>query len=166
MAVRNDYEVSVDGAVRHWDFPYARLENTTPDATQPAAVLSGTDGDQMSGTVIGADDDDSIATIDVTAMMVYKHYVRTVATYNGGDEATWSALNIGMKVYYDRSSTMPTDAFLSVSPLDEDGDANPVFGRIVAIDDDDMDNFPLAAGASGNTHEVAVMQVGVAAETS
>ena len=105
--INSDYQVSSEGAVRHWWIPYARLEDATPTPTNPAAVLSVTDGTQLTGTILSVDAGDSIAIIDFTCSMVYRQDVRNVLTYDGGAENTFGAINIGDPVYYDRSATMP-----------------------------------------------------------
>lgn len=38
MTIRDTYECSSEGAVRHWEFLFARLANVTPTPTQPATV--------------------------------------------------------------------------------------------------------------------------------
>jgi hypothetical protein len=118
----------------------------------------------MTGTVLTIDAVNSIAVVDFTHSMVYRHDVRTVLTYNPGvAELTWQALNIGDVVYYDSSATMPAGVYLSVSPLNTDTTANAIFGHIVPAPsgfDTDAASFPLAAGVAGNTHRVAVMQEG------
>jgi len=163
--VHSDYEVSSEGAVRHWEIPYSRLEDATPTPTSAAKVTSAVVGAELTGTILTIDAVNSFAVIDFTHSMVYRHDVRTVATYNAGVENTWQALNIGDTVYYDGSATMPAGVYLSVSPLDNLGAANPIFGHIVPAPsttgfDTDAASFPLAAGAAGNTHRVAVMQEG------
>lgn len=158
MTVRTDYEVSSEGGGRHWEFTKARLENASPTATQPFAVNAVADGvDQLTGTVLVAGSGDTKIVGDVTPCMVYKHKVRNVRTYNGGAENTFGAINEGDLVYYDRSSTMPSDVYLSTSPLDKDGGSNPLFGRAVLMSDDDT--FP-KGGATASTQEVGVMQRG------
>jgi hypothetical protein len=155
-AIRNDYEVSSEGAVRHWDIPYARLEDTTPTASLPAALLSVTDGTQLTGTILVVDAADSMAVIDFTHSMVYEHDVRNVLTYSGAAEDTFGAINVGDPIYYDRSGTMPAGVYLSTSPLDSAGDANPLFGFRVPANDDDT---AAAGGATVSTQSLAVMQI-------
>lgn len=154
--IRNDYEVSSEGAVRHWDIPFDRLEDDTPTATMPAALLSVTDGTQLTGTILTVDDDDEMAVIDFTHSMVYEHDVRNVLTYSGEAEDTFGAINVGDPIYYDRSATMPAGVYLSTSPLDAAGDDNPLFGFRVPANDDDVD---AAGGATASTQSVAVMQI-------
>lgn len=155
-AIRNDYEVSSEGAVRHWDIPYARLEDATPTPTMPAALLSDIDGTQLTGTILSVDAADSMAVIDFTHSMVYEHDVRNVLTYSQGSEATWGSIAIGDPIFYDRSATMPAGVFLSTSPLDSTGAANPLFGFRVPANDDDI----VAAGdATASTQSVAVLQI-------
>jgi hypothetical protein len=159
-AIHNDYEVSSEGAVRHWEIPYARLEDATPTPSNPAAVISVLAGTQLTGTILTVDANDSVAVIDFTPSMVYRQTVRNVLTYNGGAEATWGAINIGDPIYYDGSGTMPAGTYLSTSPADAAAAANPLFGFAVPAEDDDMALFPKGAGGVASTQTVAVMQVG------
>lgn len=154
--IRNDYEVSSEGAVRHWDIPFDNLEDTTPTASLPAALTSNTNGTQLTGTVLVVDDDDSMAVIDFTHSMVYEHNVRNVLTYDTGAEATWGAINVGDPIYYDRSSTMPINAKLSTSPLDSTGEANPLFGFRVPANDNDVS---AVGDNTASTQSIAVMQI-------
>lgn len=158
--IRHDYEVSSEGAVRHWEIPYARLEDATPTPSLPAAVLSVIPGTQLTGHILTVDPGDSVAVIDFTPSMVYWDEVRNVLTYAAAVEATWGAINIGDPVFYDRSATMPAGVYLSTSPLDNTGAANPLFGYVVPRDDDDMALYP-KAGIVAATIEAAVSQVGV-----
>ena len=159
-AIRNDYEASSEGAVRHWEIPYARLTDTTPTETLPCEVTSLTDGAQATGTVLTIDADDSVAMVDFTCGMVYYQEVRNVLTYNPGvAELTWGALNIGDEVYYDGSAGMPAGVVLSTSPLDTDATANTRFGWVVSINDTDMALYP-KGGITASTQEVGVMQLG------
>ncbi len=160
MTLNPNYEVSSEGAVRHWDIPYASLENATPVATEPAQLV-GTDGLQVCGTVLTVNATDSMAVIDFTAGMIYRHNVRTVTTYAMAAESAWATIDIGDVVYYDNSATLPAGTFLSLSALNNLGAANSVFGYVVPADENDT--FPKAAGAAGNTWEQAVMQRGAGA---
>jgi hypothetical protein len=156
--IRHDYEVSSEGAVRHWPIPYARLEDATPTATLPAKVTSVVLGTELTGTILVVDATRSEAIIDFTCSMVYYHEVRNVLTYNGGNENTWGAINIGDTIYYDGSATMPAGVYLSISPLDNTGAANPIFGH--AVQQNTADVFPKGAGGVASTQEIAVMQRG------
>lgn len=163
MAARTigqNYEQSSEGGrERHLDIPYARMEDTTPSTIHPpAAVLSVLPGTQICGTIITLDATDSIAVLNVAKGAVYRHNLRTVLTYNAGNENTWGAVNVGDPVYYDRSNTMPADCNLSKSPLDRLGAANPLFGYVVMEQDETAASFPKAAGAAGNTWLCAIMQ--------
>lgn len=160
MVYNPDYECSSEGAIRHWEIPYARLEHVTPLETEAAAVLSLLPGTQLTGTVLTINAGLTTALIDFTNSMVYRHLVRNVRTYNIGAEATWGVLNIGDPVYYDRSATMiALDLRLSTSPLDNAAGVNPLFGHVVAASIPDMANWPsLVAGAA--TVECPVCQIG------
>jgi hypothetical protein len=157
--INNDYEVSSEGAVRHWEIPYARLEDATPTPSNPAAVTSVLAGTQLTGTILTVDAARSVAVIDFTCSMVYWQEVRNVLTYNGGNEATWGAINIGDPVYYDSSATMPAGVYLSTSPLDNAAAANPLFGHVVPANDTDMALYA-KGGATASTQDCAVMQIG------
>lgn len=159
-AIRNDYEAASEGAVRHWEIPYARLTDTTPTETIPCEVTSLTAGTQLTGTVLTIDAGESVATVDFTPSMVYFQEVRNVLTYNPGvAELTWGAINIGDEIYYDGSASMPAGVVLSTSPLDTDGTANTRFGWVVPIHDTDMALYP-KGGITASTQEVGVMQLG------
>ena len=160
MTINPDYEVSSEGAVRHWEIPYARLENATPIETEAAAVLSLLPGTQLTGTVLTIDAALSVAVIDFTCSMVYRHTVRNVLTYAANVEATWGPINIGDPIYYDRSATMPATVYLSTSPLDNLGGANALFGHAVPTDIPNMALFPYGAALVASTHEIGVMQIG------
>jgi len=158
MTVNVNYEVSSEGAVRHWEIPQARLENNAPVVTEAASVLSLLVGTQLTGTVLTVDAADDIAVIDFTCGMVYAHAVRNVLTYNAGAENTFGPLNIGDPVYYDRSATMPATVYLSTSPADRVAGANPLFGFVVPAYFGDT--FPKGAAIASTQSDVAIMQVG------
>lgn len=153
-----NYEVSSESAIRHWEVSYARLENTTPARTEACALQSRIPGTQLTGTVLVVDDDASIAIVDFTHSMVYLHPVRNVITYDDGAEATFDQIEEGDPIFYDRSSTMPDGVYLSLSPLDVLGNANPLFGfRVIPHDETDID--AKGSQGSGSTNTVAVMQI-------
>ena len=154
--IRNDYEVSSEGAVRHWDVPFGRLEDSTPTPTMPAALLSVVPGTQLTGTILTVDTDNMMAVIDFTHSMVYKHSVRNARTYSSSVEATWGSIAIGDPIYYDRSSTMPEGVYLSTSPKDKSNGNNPLFGFRVPARDDDIQPV---GGSTGSTQSIAVMQI-------
>jgi len=158
-AIRPEYEASSEGAVRHWEIPYARMTDTTPTETLPAEVTSLTDGTQLTGTILTIDATDSVAVVDFTCGMVYYQEVRNVLTYNAAVEATWGPINIGDEVYYDHSATMPAGVKLSTSPLGNAGQTNTRFGWIVPANETDMALYP-KGGATASTQNCGVMQLG------
>jgi hypothetical protein len=171
--VHNDYEVSSEDAVRHWEVPYARLHDVTPTPTNAAEITGLVAGAELGGTILTIDAARTMAIIDVTAGMVYRHDVRNVLTYAAGPagaEATWGPINIGDPVYYDPSTTMiALGIYLSTAPADNGGapgaNLNSPFGWVVpaplgATFDTDSASFPLGGAGSGTTHRVAVMQRG------
>jgi hypothetical protein len=158
MTINPNYEVASEGGVRHWGkIPYASLENITPTETQPFEIV-GTDGLQVTGTILTIDATRSLIVGDMTASMVYRHFIRNVITYNGGAEQNFATIDIGDVVYYDNSVTMPANCFLSLSPLNNLGQANSIFGWVVPADS--SDTFPKGAAQAGSTWEQAVMQHG------
>jgi len=169
--VHNDYEVSSEGAVRHWEIPYARLCDVTPTPTNAAQVTGLLVGHELTGTILTVDAVTSVAVIDFTAGMVYRHDVRNVLTYNPGvAELTWGLINIGDPVYYDDTPALNAlGVYLSTSPNNgaNPGIANPLFGFVVASDEVDMAAFlPAGKGiavAPGSTIRCAVMQCGAGA---
>jgi hypothetical protein len=160
-AIHNDYEVSSEGAVRHWEIPYARLTDTTPTPSNPAQVTSLLVGTNLMGVILSVDPVNSVAVLDVTPSKVTRQTVRNVLTYGAGPaEATWGPINIGDPIYYDATATMPAGTYLSTSPLNGGGTANALFGFAVPMDDTDMALYPKGAALVGSTQTVGVMQVG------
>jgi hypothetical protein len=169
--VHPDYEVSSEGAIRHWEFPYADHFDVTPTPTNAMELTGRTVGIDLNGTILTIDAINSIAVDDVTTGMVYVHDVRNVLTYvggAGGAEATWGPINIGDPVYYDPSTTMVAlGIYLSTSPLTNNAGAtaNTRFGWVVPMPlssgfDTDTARFPLGAALVASTQRVAVMQRG------
>ena len=74
------------------------------------------------------------APVEVSTDKAVKHYVSNVLTYNAAVEATWAAIDIGNKVYYDGSALKDDPAHtgkkirLTMSPLDKTGATNVQFG--------------------------------------
>lgn len=152
--IRQNYEVSSEGAVRHWPVTKSRLVDTTPVVGQPVMLTSLTDGKQLTGTCLSEDGTKCI--VDFTHSMVYNQEVRNVRTYAGAAESTFGAINEGDRIYYDRSATMPAGVKLSTSPLDAAGGENTFFGYAVLKNEDDT--LP-KGGATASTQEVGVMQI-------
>lgn len=166
-AINHDYEVSSESAIVHLEIPYAHLEDATPTETNPAAVHSptSTDGTQLCGTILALDVARSVAIIDFTCSMVYWQEVRNVLTYDGNNTAlTWGPIDIGNRVYYDRTAALAAAGiYLSTSPLDGVGAANPLFGFVVPANPDDMALYPKGAALVGSTQHCGVMQRGAGA---
>ena len=163
-AVLLDYEGSSEGAVRHWEIPYARLEDTTPTVGNPAAVLADASSiDQVCGVILSIDAADSVAVIDFTCSMVYRFLCRTATGYNGAAENAWSTIAIGDFVYYDRSGLI-AGIYLSCSALDNAGAANPFFGHVVPLHDTDMALYAKGTGLTpGSSETIGVMIRGAGA---
>lgn len=147
--------------------PYDRLEDVTPTIHKPAAVL-GTDGSLITGTIIEVHTDNSVITLSTKHGKKFYHQVRNVLTYAAAVEATWGTLNFGQAVYYDPSATMPAACKLSLSPLDNAGATNTLFGHIVWAQDEipepqrgDRDPYPLGSAVAGVTHtDICIRQLG------
>ena len=162
-----DYEVSSEGCVRHWEVPYARLEDATPTVSNPACVVDdvaapGT-GVQVCGTILSVDATNNIAVIDFTSGMVYRQSVRNVTTYAVGAESAWAAIQLGAPIYYDRSATMPVGCYLSLANADSAAINNPLFGYAVGWSDADMAAYPKGVAGVASTTDCAVMQRGAGA---
>lgn len=156
---RPDYEQSSEsGRERHLNIPYSRLLDVTPTLHDPACVTGLPVGTQLTGTVVTLDATDSEAVINHARGAVYRHYLRNVATYNGGVEATWRAIQVGDAVYYDASATMPATAKLSLSPLNNLGAANTLFGWVVLDQEEDSTDFGKGTTQAGSTWLCAVAQ--------
>lgn len=153
-----DYEVSSEsGRERHVRIPYANLEDATPTLHDPAQV-DGIAGLELNGTIIMLDAVDSVVIMNVAEGATYWHNVRNVLTYSQGAEATFGALAIGSRVYYDVSATMPAGCYLSTSPLDNQGNANSPFGWIVLDQDETASDYTKGTALAGSTHVCAVLQ--------
>ena len=159
MPVGNDYQISSEGAVRHWEVPYARLTDTTPVVGDPAEMTALTAGTEVGGTILAIDANVSRAVVDFTCSMIYKHYVINVLTYSGAVANTWGVIDVGNRVYYDNSATMPAGVYLSTSPLDQTGAANSLFGTVAYAG---SVTLPTTT-ATTSTEEIPVMQRGAGA---
>lgn len=171
MVVYNDYEVSSEGAVRHWEIPYARITKNpvgAPIESNPVEVISAIVailGHKLTGTCLSIDAGRSVAVIDFTAGMVYRHWVRNVLTYDGGGAAnTWGLINIGDPVYFDHgAAAIAADIQLSTSPAVIGGDLNSFFGYVVATDEVDAALFAKAAAGAPLPVRCGVLQCGAGA---
>jgi hypothetical protein len=162
--IHADYEVSSEGGVRHWEIPYARLHDQTPTPSNPACVTGRLVGHELSGTILTIDAVRLMAMIDFTAGSVYRFDVRNVLTYAANIEDTWGVIDIGDPVYYDASATMVVGGwYLSLSPLDNAGAANSIFGYVVPANDTDMALFQKGVAGVKETISCAVMQIGAGA---
>jgi hypothetical protein len=154
MTIHNDYEHS-SGPVIPIQVPYARL-TAAPVPSNPCEITRATAvgaGDEattapgLCGTLLSTDASDSIAVVNVAPCFVGYWQVRNVLTYNPGvGELTFGAINIGDRVYYDSSASMPAGVFLSTSPLNTDNLPNTLFGHVVLVGGD----AEIAAYPKGN----------------
>lgn len=153
------YAVSIAAGRRRWEVPKSRLERPSPTKYDPVAIKSRTAGRQITGTVELVGAQDSIVEVNVSHGDIFWHNVRNVRTYAAAAEATWGTIEIGDPIYYDRSPTMPANVFLSTSPLDSAGVANPLFGHVVLNGGESSADFPKGSG-SATSVGLAVMQIG------
>ena len=154
------------------EFPYSRLEDTSPTIHNPAAVVgfaaanSTYDWHQLTGTIITLDACNSIAMINIARGAAYYHPVRNVRTYAANAESTFLQLDIGIPVYYDSSTTMPTGTKLSLAPSDQTHYMSPLFGYIWWGEDEIPDGFsananpyPLGSASVGTTStDIVILQ--------
>lgn len=76
------------------------------------------------------------AVVEFSADKTVKHYVSNVLTYTGGNaEATWGAITLGQKIYYDLSGLKDdpaqasgTKIRLTTSPSDKASVTNVLYG--------------------------------------
>lgn len=161
-SIHNDYEHS-SGPVMTRAVPFARLTDATPTPSNPCELTSLLAGTQLCGTIMTVDTADSIAIVNFAPGFVGNWNVRNVLTYNAGVENTWTAINIGDPVYYDNSATMPAGVYLSMSPLDNLGTANSLFGYIVCVTSEAAALYPKGAGGVASTQACQVQQRGAGA---
>ena len=160
-SILTDYEHS-SGPVHTIAVPYARLTDATPTVGNPCELTSVLAGTQLCGTVMSIDAGDSVAIVNIAPGFIGNWEVRNVLTYNAAVEATWGAINVGDPVYYDSSGTMPAGVYLSTSPLDSAGGANPLFGYVATITSEAAALYPLG-GITASTQDCQVMQRGAGA---
>ena len=160
-SILTDYEHS-SGPVHTIAVPYARLTDATPTVGNPCELTSVLAGTQLCGTIMSIDAGDSVAIVNIAPGFVGNWEVRNVLTYNAAVEATWGAINVGDPVYYDSSATMPAGVYLSTSPLDNAGGANPLFGYVATITSEAAALYPLG-GNTASTQDCQVMQRGAGA---
>jgi hypothetical protein len=159
----NNYEISSDDQGNHWIVPVARLENAAilgpvlAADHAPTAVLGLLPGTQQIGTILSSENIGIVPTVvvDMHHNQIFKHWVRNVTLYAQGGENAFAVINIGDSIYYDRSNTMPAGVYLSTSPLDRLGVANPLFGYAMFTYTETM---PTTV-ATANTAAIAVQQV-------
>ena len=156
--ILDDYEHS-SGPVLTIAVPYARLTDATPTEGNPCELLSVLAGTQLSGTIITADDTDSVAIVNVAPGFIGNWEVRNVLTYAANIEDTWGAINVGDPVYYDNSATMPAGVYLSTSPLDNLGVANSRFGSIATITSEAAALYPKGGAAASTQNCQAIQRV-------
>lgn len=147
--------ISIPANAHHRNVSLSALADADPAKYDPVAIPVG-NLIAFHGTAVSIDD--LIAVVDVTHGSIHRHNVRNVATYNTGAEATFVEIKEGTLVYYDDSSTMPNNVFLSCSPTNAAGDSNCLFGVVVLDQDESEDDFPKGGSGSGGSYGCAVMQ--------
>jgi hypothetical protein len=104
----------------------------------------------LTGVVITYNANNDRAVINLAEKYGVQQYVANVLTYDQGAEATWdTSLAIGEPVYVDDSDSLAAGVTLSRSPLNDDGDANPLAGYL-HYNQDDYDDTGVG-GASAST---------------
>lgn len=105
---------------------------TTSGLKSGEAFINGT----FAGTLVKDASADSPynAPVECSTDKAVKHAVSNVLTYNAGAEATWGAIDVGDKVYFDASGLKDNPMVsgkkikLTTSPLDKNGNTNVQWG--------------------------------------
>lgn len=93
------------------------------------------------GVVMSYEANTTIAELNLAPGFCAKAYVANVLTYNAGSPNTYDqSLAIGEPVYIDDSDGLADGVTLSRSPLNDDGNANPLAGYLF-YDQDDYADF-------------------------
>lgn len=93
------------------------------------------------GVVLTYSSDAGIVEMNLAPGFVGKAYVANVLTYNAGSPNTFDqSLAIGEPVYIDDSDSLPEGVTLSRSPLNDDGNGNPLAGYLFYDQDDYSDS--------------------------
>jgi len=88
----------------------------------------------LTGVIEKTADANYDAVVNVCDGAVYSLSVRNVRTYESGAEATYGAIAVGDKIYFDASATMPSGVKLSTSPLSATDTTNVVFGIALSVE--------------------------------
>ena len=91
----------------------------------------------LTGVVISYESLNDRAILNLADKVVVRNYVANVLTYSQGAAATFdTSMAIGEPVYVDDSDDLAAGVTLSRSPLNEDGNANPLAGYLHYCQDD------------------------------
>lgn len=149
--------VSLPTRERHVRISLAVMLDTTPAEHDPVAVTPVKALNAVHGTIVSKDTVYGI--VDVSNGSVHRHNVRNVLTYDVyGDEDTFAQIVEGSPVYYDNSATMPANVMLSMSPLNDVGAVNALFGFVVLDADEVASIFPKCLSDAGYSIGCAVLQ--------
>lgn len=95
----------------------------------------------VTGVVMTCEDNAEISEVNIAHGFAIKQYVANVLTYNAGAPATFeTAPIIGQPVYVDPSGDLSEGVTLSMSPLDEAGLKNPLWGVLWYAQDEYVDS--------------------------
>lgn len=91
----------------------------------------------LTGVVISYNADADIVQVNVADKVCVKNWVANVLTYSGGSPYTFdTSMAIGDPVYVDDSSGLGLGTTLSRSPLNDDGNPNPLAGYLFYCQDE------------------------------
>lgn len=114
-------------------------------AKHPVVAIGGrtvADGrpENRTGVVVSYDHSLNMVTVEIGDGYVVRQYVANVLTYVATTAATFeTAPVIGQPVYVDDSDDLSEGVTLSMSPLNEDGLANPLAGHLYYCQDEMQD---------------------------
>ena len=114
----------------------ALVAGETP-AKHPAIAIGGmttADGrpENRTGVVVAYEHSTNLVTVNWANGFIIRQYVANILSYSGVTAAVFEqAPVIGQPVYVDPSDDLSDGVTLSLSPLDEDGAANPLWGHLM-----------------------------------
>lgn len=129
-----------DGTDLLW--PVGGTFDTLTDGEHPVLAIGAAANRPVNlvGVVVSYNAATDIATLNVADKVIVRAYVANILTYDQAAAATWvNTVYPGQPVYVDDSddcSTLDTGCTLSFSPLNEDGNANPLAGYVFWCQDE------------------------------
>ena len=118
----------------------------------------------LTGVVMTYNSANDRAVMNLADKVIVKAYVSNIATYSGGNSATYDqSLAIGEPVYVDDSGPLSSGVTLSRSPLNESTTANPLAGYIWRCQDQYDDSG--VGGVDGDVFPITITNTTSGTET-